>query len=66
MSGEAEALEAIWQVMVELAEAGNDEVVNTQAATSKDGAARIGVIAGDLAALAEAAAVLARRTEAAP
>lgn len=66
MSSDCAALEAIWQVMVELGEAGNDEVVNAQGAASKGAAANIGVLARDLAVLAQAALVLARRVEAAP
>lgn len=66
MSADRPVLEAIWQVMVELAEAGNDEVVSTQVVASKYAATNIAGIASDLAVLAQAAAVLARRIGSAP
>lgn len=54
------ATEVLWQAMVELAEAGNDRVVQTQASGDASDAAAIATIAADLATLTHAAAILAR------
>ena len=56
----AAALTAVWNAMVVLAEAGNDQVVGQQRKAKARAAARIAQIASDLSALSRAAEVLAR------
>lgn len=56
-------VEAVWAALVELAETGNDLGVNAQAKPTEHRAKRLGQIAADLAALAQAAAVLARHCQ---
>jgi len=53
------AAEAIWAVMVEVAEAGNDLVVASQTSMSKSHACKIAALAETLAGLARSAALLA-------
>lgn len=55
-----QALDALWQVMVELAEAANDHVVETQASANASAAKKIAALTGDLADIAKAASVIAR------
>lgn len=60
-SGTAQtALDAVWARMVELAEAGHDLVVLTQASADAAKAKHIALMASDVATLAKAAEVLAR------
>lgn len=54
------ALEALWACMVELAEAGHDQVVTSQVRADQASADEIERIAADLATLAGAAVCLAR------
>lgn len=51
---------ALWVALVELAEAGNDLVVASQAKANAKDAERVGVIATEIAMLASAAAIAAR------
>jgi hypothetical protein len=53
-------VQSLWAAMVELAEAGNDIVVQTQRGAQAEQAQIIASIAADLAALAMAAATMAR------
>jgi hypothetical protein len=54
------ACEAVWAAMVELAEAGNDLVISTQAQPSEEAAVKLVGLAEASGALASAAAHLAR------
>lgn len=54
------ALEALWQVMVELAESTNDQIVQRQASANAADAAAIHDACKDLAQIAQTAASLAR------
>ncbi|GAM96854.1 hypothetical protein U91I_00475 [alpha proteobacterium U9-1i] len=58
------ALSAIWETMVDLAEAGHDHVVGTHRDALAEEAATIASRASDLSALAIAAAVLAKSLQA--
>lgn len=60
------ASEALWLAMIDLAEEAHGIVVLRQASAGVIDAKRIGVCASDLAALADAARVLARHAEAPP
>ena len=60
------ALDPLWQAMVELAEGANESVIGAQRKAPSKVARTIGDSAADLAALAHAAAVLARATKRAP
>ena len=57
------ACDAVWLAMVELAETANDEVVAEQQSAHAAAATNIAAVAGDLAALAAAASVLARHLD---
>lgn len=54
------ALEALWQVMVELAESTNDQIVQRQASADPIAAAAVQDACSDLAQIAQTAASLAR------
>jgi|LNFM01.1.fsa_nt_gb hypothetical protein len=54
------ALEALWQVMVELAEAANEEIVLGQRAPAAFAANTIAQYSSDLAEIARSATILAR------
>lgn len=60
------ALGAVWEAMVDLAEGGNDQIVNTQRNAAMRDAEAIAERASALAALAQAAAFLARTLQEAP
>lgn len=55
------ALEALWQVMLEIAESTNDEIVQRQSSTTAADANAINDACSDLAQFAQTAASLARR-----
>lgn len=57
------ACEAVWLAMVELAETANHEVVSEQRSAHATATTNIAAVASDLAALAVAAAVLARHLD---